>query len=266
MSRRYAIPIILRPSEQDARRFRRWAGARRAVYNAVIQQWRWRRRGAGQPAQHYALVCREITEARAAFPHLAAAPVHVLQQAGKDALETIQRFYQRLCGYPRFLSKRRDTDRLRFPDPAQFTVDVAQCRVKLPKLGWVPARFPRGLHPDDRITSLSLSRDRTTDRWTISAAIEGPLPAAMPDPTAQVLGLDLGVVQSCTTSDGGVFAVRPETSEERTYHARLQWRIARCTRGSRRQRKLRLRLARHEGHVANRRRHDQHVLTAAIVR
>jgi putative transposase len=235
------------------------------VYNAVIQQWRWRYPNRGYPPQTYASLCREITELRAAVPHLEAVPVHVLQQAAKDALAAIQRFFKGRSGYPRYLSKRRDTDRMRFPDPKPFDVDPAPRRVKLPKLGWVNARFPRALHPDDRITSLTLKRDRLHETWHMQAAIEGPRPTPKKAPVVELVAADLGIVQSATTSEGEVFTVRDETPRERAHRARLQRQIARSRRGSRRQRQRRRRVAQLSADVAARRRQDQHTLTAALV-
>ena len=265
MSRRYATPILLRPRPQAARRLSRWAGARRAVYNAVLQQWRWRYPNRGYAAQTYAGVCRELTELRAALPYFAAVPVHVLQQAAKDALAAIQRFYTGQTKSPRFLAKKRDTDRLRFPDPHTFALDVAGRRVKLPKLGWVTARFPRPLHDGDRVTSLTVVWDPVRETWSAMAAIEGPLPPTRVAETP-LLGVDLGVAHAATTSDGQHYAVRDETPDERAFRARLQRQLARGQRGSRRTRRRRQRLTRHLRHVADRRRHDQHQLTTAIIR
>lgn len=264
MRHRQSLLIVLRPSTRAARRLERWAGCRRLVYNLVIGQWEARRpiRDRHRPMS-FAGLCREITELRAAYPFLAAVPVHVLQQAALDALEATHKFYQGLADAPTFKRKATDALRMRFPDPATFSVDPRRRMVRLPKIGWIPARFPKAIGPDDRITSLTVRRDG--GHWVVQAATESPLCAPLPT-TGLALGLDVGVAQPITASDGTVYHIRDLTADETAHRARIQQRIARCRRGSRRQRRLRSRLNRLSTQVANRRRHDQHIATTEIVR
>jgi putative transposase len=127
----------------------------------------------------------------------------------------------------------------------------------------VPARFPKKFDSGDRVTSLTVKRDG--DTWIIQAATEGPDLKPL-KPTGVALGVDLGVTNSTMDSQGVVRSIRDITPDEAAHRARLQQRIARSKRGSRRQGKLRQQAARLMRLVANRRRHDQHMATLSLVR
>jgi putative transposase len=233
----------------------------RYVWNLAVEQRHWWQPGRRAPG--YAEQCRQLSEARAAFPWLADGSVIVQQQALRDFhaayaswLATLRQWRKRHSkippqqrpgppGRPGF-RKRGLGEGFRIvatgPQDVQ-RLNRRWAQVLVPKLGWVRFRLSR---PVPNARSYRVTRDRT-GRWHVAfAAVPAPIPGPS---TGEVVGIDRGVTVTLTLSDG------------RTYQApfgrdvkRLQRRLARAKRGSNRRAKLKARLARLHARNADARR------------
>jgi hypothetical protein len=143
MQRRQAFKFELRPTGEQQRHMRRFAGSCRFVFNKALalQKDRYEH---GEKKLGYAGLCKLLTEWRNSTETiwLADVPVHPLQQKLKDLERAYSNFFAKRADFPRFKKKGRSAH-FRYPDPKQFTLDQPNSRVFLPKLGWLRYRNSR---------------------------------------------------------------------------------------------------------------------------
>ena len=260
MQRHQAYKFTLRPTGQQERDLRRFAGACRFVYNRglALQQARYQ---TAEKKLSYAGLCKELTKWRndREMPWLKDAPVHPLQQSLKDLEAAYRNFFEGRARFPRFKKKmRRDT--FRYPDPKQVRLDQGNDRIFLPKLGWVRYRNSRRVEGEIRNVTVSQSGGR----WFVS--INTLREVGQPHhPSASMVGIDVGVSRLATLSNGeqpigSIDAYR----KAKARLARLQRGLARKRKFSRNWRKQNARIQKLHARIANLRRDALHKATTTI--
>ena len=229
----------------------------------------------GRRAPGYAEQCRQLSEARAAFPWLAEGSAIVQQQALRDFhaahaswLAALRQWRKRYAktphgehpdppGQPGFRKRGRGEG---FRIVATGPQDVRRlnrrwAQVRIPKLGWVRFRLSR---PVPEARSYRVTRDRA-GRWHVAfAAVPAPIPGPA---TGEVVGIDRGVTVTLALSDGRTYQA-PADRDVR----RLQRCLARAKRGSHRRAKVKARLARLHARNADARRDWAEKASAEIAR
>jgi putative transposase len=245
----------------------------RYVWNLAVEQRSWWQ--PGRPAPGFAEQCRQLSEARAAHPWLAAGSVIVQQQALRDfhaayaswfaLLRAWRKRYARISPEERPAAPSRPSWRKRdvsegFRIVATGRQDVRRlnrrwAQVLIPKLGWVRFRRSRPV-PDAR--SYRVTRDRA-GRWHVAfAAVPAPIPGPS---TGEVVGIDRGVTVTLALSDGRTYRAPADRDVKR-----LQRRLARAKRGSKRRAKVKARLARLHARNADARRDWAEKVSTEIAR
>jgi putative transposase len=245
----------------------------RYVWNLAVEQRSWWQ--PGRPAPGFAEQCRQLSEARAAHPWLAAGSVIVQQQALRDfhaayaswfaLLRAWRKRYARISPEERPAAPSRPSWRKRdvsegFRIVATGRQDVRRlnrrwAQVLIPKLGWVRFRRSRPA-PDAR--SYRVTRDRA-GRWHVAfAAVPAPIPGPS---TGEVVGIDRGVTVTLALSDGRTYRAPADRDVKR-----LQRRLARAKRGSKRRAKVKARLARLHARNADARRDWAEKVSTEIAR
>jgi hypothetical protein len=178
----------------------------RYVWNlAVEQHGHWRPGRASAPG--YLEQCRQLTQARAEYPWLAAGSQTVQQQALRDFAQAVAAFFDpgNPAGRPLWRKAGRDEGfritgrRGRQWDVRRVSRYVGQ--VWVPKAGWVRFRWSRAVPPG--VKSYRVTMDRA-GRWHVAfAAVPEPVPAPG---TGEAVGIDRGVAVSA--------APRPERPTE----------------------------------------------------
>lgn len=246
----------LEPTCEQAEVFRKWAGAMRLVWNSALEQrtiaWEFNRGRAGdrcwaaQPRPSYMSQARELTEARREYAWLAAVPSQLFQQKLLDLDAAFARFFAGRAGHPVRKRKRRSTDSFRFPDPSQLSwqrVSRHTGRVKLPKLGWVRFRWSREVCDSRRgERSRHLTVIRKTDGWHAVFCVATSGETGLQDFKDAVVGVDRGCTVAVATSDGELLDLQSLTRGERLRYKRLQRKLARQQRSSRRFQRTRRRI------------------------
>lgn len=225
-----------------------FGGLCRDVWNTALEQRReYRRRGAWM---NYVPQAAELADAKKDFPWLGEAPSHVLQQTLRDL--------DRACREHgtfkvRWRSKARWAPSFRFPAGNLIMVERIGRkwgRAKLPKLGWVLFRWSRPLGGEVRSATVS----RQGRHWFVSFLVEDgtttPEHHAMPN---SAVGVDRGVKVAAVTSDGDFHDRACITEGETKRLRRLQQKLARCERGSRRRKTVVAEINAITGRVRNRR-------------
>lgn len=216
----------------------------------------------------FAEQCRQLTQARAAFPWLAEGSVVVQQQALRDFQQSwsnhvaaVRAWRQRSAGAPRTAGSaspgppgyRKRGRHEAFRIVAVRAADVRRLNrrwgaVLVPKLGWVRFRWSRPVPP---ARSFRITLDRA-GRWHIAFAA---IPPAIPAPgNGQVVGVDRGVAVSAALSTGELLMAPTLRPGEAQRLRRLQRRLAHATPGSNRRAQIKHAVARLTARQADRQR------------
>jgi putative transposase len=233
MSRYRLLPT---PAQQAV--LRDHCGHARYVWNLAVEQHRhWHPGRAGAPG--YVEQCRQLTQARAEYPWLAAGSQTVQQQALRDFARARAAFFdpRNPARRPTWRKAGRDEGfrivgrRGRQWDVRRVSRHVGQ--VWVPKAGWVRFRWSRPVPAGVKSYRVTLDR---AGRWHVAfAAIPEPVPGPG---TGEVVGIDRGVTVSAALSTGEMLHVPGLTARERTRLRRLERKLARAKRGSGRRKQV----------------------------
>jgi transposase len=194
--------------------------------------------------------CRQLTEARADNPWLAAGSVIVQQQAIRDHDQATQRFFKGACGRPSWRKAGHDEGfRIVAAEPSDVRrLNRNWAAVKIPKTGWVRFRWSRPVPKD--VKSYRVKRDRA-GRWHVAFT---NVPEPVPAPGAGgIVGVDRGVAVSAALSTGELLRCPSLTPGEGARLLRLERRLTRARRGSNRRAKAKAQVARIKARDTDRR-------------
>lgn len=209
----------------------------RAVWNIALEQRRaHRQRGRWIT---YVEQARQMAEAKGEFPWLSEPPSSTLQQTLRDL--------ERACKEHgtfkvRWRSKRKSSPSFRFPDSNRLAVERISRRwgrVRLPKLGWARFRWTRPLGGELRNATVLMQGGR----WYVSFCVEDGREAAPPNGKPPV-GVDRGVKIAVVTSDGWMRDRAFVTQGETARLKRLQQKLSRRSKGSKRRASARAKIGR----------------------
>ena len=224
----------------------------RYVWNLAVEQhshWHPGRKS----APGYLEQCRQLTQARAENPWLAAGSQTVQQQALRDFTQAMTAFFDpgNPAGLPSWRKAGRHegfriVGRGRQWDVRRLSRKTGQLRV--PKAGWVRFRWSRAVPPG--VKSYRVTMDRA-GRWHVAfAVLPGPVPAPG---NGQVVGIDRGVAVAAALSTGQLLHCPALTGRERTRLRRMQRRLAHAKRGSHRRGRVKHAIARLRARETDRR-------------
>ena len=238
----------------------------RYVWNLAVEQGSWWQ--PGHPLPGYVEQCRQLSEARAANPWLAAGSVIVQQQALRDFHAAYASWLASLRQWRKRCAKTPPEERPAAPSPPSWrkrgrsegfrivavsSQDVRRLnrrwgQVLVPKLGWVRFRWSR---PVPAAKSCRVTRDRA-GHWHVAFAA---VPPAIPAPgNGHAVGVDRGVTVSAALSTGELLTVAGLRPAERRRLRLLERRQARRRQGSRRRERTRIAVARLKARETHRRR------------
>jgi transposase len=256
----------LRPTPAQQAMLREHCGHARYVWNlAVEQHLHWRPGRAAAPG--YLEQSRQLTQARAENPWLAEGSHTVQQQALRDFARAMDAFFdpRNPGGRPSWRKAGRNEGfrivgrRGRHWDMRRLSRHVGE--VWVPKAGWVRFRWSRPVPPE--VKSYRVTMDRA-GRWHVAfAAIPDPIPAPS---NGEVVGIDRGVTVSATLSTGELERVPGLTARERWRLRRLEHKLARARRGSKRREQTRLAIAQMRTHQTDRRKDWAEKISTNIAR
>jgi len=252
-------------AEQEAQ-FRRFAGARRFVWNWALERKREHFKQTGKTLGFNAL-CVELTrlkqEPNTAW--LREMDSQSLQQALRDLDSAYQHFFRRVRkgekkkGFPTFKSRKTDTPRFRIPQ--RVTLDGAF--VSIPKIGLVRVVLHR---PLEGITKGATFKQEACGHWYISIVTEQQVVPRTDRPVRTHIGVDVGLKSLAVCSTGETIDnprwYRTQTRKLR----RAQKALSRKVKGSSNRNKARVAVARLHQKVKNQRSDFLHKLSTRLVR
>lgn len=258
MQRLQAYRYELIASGQQQRQMGCFAGSCRFVFNKALSLQK-QRHETGEKKLSYAELCKLLTGWRneTDMPWLTEAPTHPLQQAVKDLERAYTNFFAKRADFPRF-KKRGRGDSFRYPDAKQIKLDQVNSRIFLPKLGWMRYRNSREVLGALKNATIRFHNGK----WFVSIQTEREV--AVPTPTGDAIGIDMGIVRFATFSDGS--DVEPLNSFRRHENAlgKAQQAMSRKTKFSSNWRKAKARVQRIHARIANARNDFLHKLSTEI--
>lgn len=193
---RKAFRFRMRPTKAQKSILNRLAGARRWVWNWGLQRWKDYFEANGKSIGLKQLSA-ELTALKQEpeMAWLQEADSQALQQTLKDLHRAFTNFFEGRARYPRFKSRKRDPLRFRIPQ----RVKIEGPSVIIPKVGKV--RIFKSMDIDLPTKSASFKRD-ALGHWHVTLTAEFEMPdLSLPVPEKAV-GIDLGLIDFATLSDG----------------------------------------------------------------
>ena len=255
MIRRQSYKFQLKTNLSQARQMRSFAGACRFVFNQALALQK-AKYEAGNKKLSYADLCAELLTLKSSNPWLGESPSQTLQQSLKDLERSYTNFFAKRADFPRFKKKGLSSS-FRFPQGCKL--DQANNRIFLPKLGWMHYRNSREALGEVKNVTVSHS----CGHWYISIQTEREVSDVI-HPSTSAIGVDMGIAQFATLSDGHVFAAVNSFKQKQKQLARYQRAFSRKVKFSQNWKKQKSKIGRLHQTIANIRKDYLHKTTTII--
>ena len=259
MQRRQAFKYELKPTGEQQRNLRRYAGSCRFVYNKALALQQ-ANHAAGEKFIGYVAMAANLPvwKREAGQTWLKDSPSQALQHALKDLDKAYQNFFAKRADFPRF-KRKGSGNNFRYPDPKQIKLDQRNNRLFLPKLGWIRYRNSREVLGELRNVTVS----GKGGKWFVS--IQTQREVEQPTPTATTsIGIDLGIARFATFSDGSYIAPLNSFKTTQAKLAKYQRRMAHKQKFSNNWKKAKARVQKLHAQIAHTRRDFLHKATNTI--
>ena len=178
--------IALNPTDRQCQWFAMQCGYANVAYNYAFSAWK-----AGVPVGELrptfnACKYQEFEWCKAMDQRAAMYGIMNLEVA-------IDRYQRGISGYPRY--KKRNARQSYSMEGAKVEIDDK--RIRLPKIGWI--RMHERLRFKGKIGRVTISR--TAHRWFVSITVDTDDTPPVADPTAPVIGVDVGINTLATLDD-----------------------------------------------------------------
>ncbi len=232
----------------------------RALWNASLEQFNcWRCGNRSSPG--HAERSRQLAEARAELEWLRAGSSSVQQQALRDFDRALRNWWTETYRRPTW-RKRGRREGFCVRDVSVRKLNRAWAEITVPKAGRVRFRHSRPL-PAGKLGMARVTRDGK-GRWHVS--FPAPQSPVAREPAGSAVGIDRGVINTLSTSDGVMLRAPAMHQRELQRLTRLQRRLARQRKGSARRNQTKAAIAALHQTVADRRRNWIETQTTRLVR
>jgi putative transposase len=248
--------IELNPNNVQEGYFKKACGVARFTYNWGLEEWK-RQYQEGLKPSGLALKKQFNAIKHEEFPWIS----EVLRDANSQPFTNLGKafvnFFNGTGKYPVF--KKRGVNDSFYIANDKFRLDGN--KIKIPKLGWVKMR--EQLRFAGKILSATVSR--IADKWFVAINVQTDLSPAI-SKSHVIIGVDLGVKQLATLSDGTVVeGPKPHRVLLKRLRS-LNQSLARKKKGSNNRKKAKLKLSRLHMRIANIRNDAIHKLTTTLVK
>ena len=239
-------------------------GAVRYVYNTALSYRSKAYKRRKESISYYDSV-KLLNILKKAKPWLRDAYSQSLQMALRNLDTAFTNFFRdpASVGYPKF-KKKTSAQSLQYPQKVKVNFQTAM--IYFPKLGWVPCVFHRRF--EGKIKTVTLTKE-TDGSYYVSILVENEdkAPSVIQQSVndeSDVLGIDMGVKELCTCSDGTVFENNRYLTKSEKRLKREQKKLSRKKKGSSNRNKQRIKVARVHKKIANQRKDVVEKATAEI--
>ena len=230
----------IKPSKRIEKVCEQWLEICRELYNAGLQERRDAYRMAGISI-NYSLQSAQLPEIKPVREDVAQVNAQVLQDTLRRLQKAFDSFFSRIkqgkpAGYPRFKSKKR-FNAFTFPQ-AKGTFRLEGNKLYLSKIGSMRIHLSRPI--EGKIKTCTIKKE--ADGWYVIFAVEEDRSRFFPK-TNQVTGIDLGIENLATLSDGTQIENPRHLNKVEKELKTAQRRVARRKQGSNRRKKAVILLA-----------------------
>ena len=265
MIKAYRYKII--PNQEQQQALAKFFGCARFVYNWGLDMKTSSYKNNGINLT-YVKQAHELTilKQQPNYEWLQECPIVVLQQALRNLDTAFTAFFRKKNHYPKYKSKKNHKNAIKFIASVYFDFD--NWKVKLPKLGLVSMCKNRVFDKNTCKQGIcTVSQDACGTYWCVILVDDHkPLPTRNKLDKKNAVGIDLGIKDYATLSDGTKFTnpKHLETAQKRL--TKLQRRFARTQAKSKNHEKNRVLVAKCYRKITNRRVDFIHKLTTHLVR
>ena len=240
----------LYPREQELSVLKRHCADARYVWNLALEQRNSWRRERSQKIT-YNTQAHELAEARK-VTWLKEGSAAIQQQALRDLDRAFQNWWKRPDHFGRPTWRKKDINEgFAIRDLSVRRINRKWGQVFVPKCGWVKFRVTRQWYDIEHASSARVTKDQS-GRWFVSFTY--PAPSIAHEPTGEIVGLDMGVAHTATTSTGQFLDIPKLLSKgEAQRKRRLQRKLARQVKGSKRRNQTKLAIAKLSAKESDRR-------------
>jgi putative transposase len=273
-----AYKTELDPNNKQRTALSNHAGAARFAYNWGLEQKIKSYREKGTRPTFIDLnkclnILKRKTKEEGGFPWLygvsKCAPQYALQNVDRafDGFFRRCKEGKRKPGFPKFKSKKKGEGSFKVMGRP---LRVEKGRIHLPRLGAVRLKEKDYLPDKNRedVKVLFAVISEKAGRWYVSLQVEQEIPDPLPikDEDPHVVGVDVGLKEFAVTSDGEVFENPKAYAKAQKRLRFLQKEVDRKQKGSKNQKKARVKVAKQHIKIANIRRDNQHKASTAIAK
>jgi putative transposase len=185
-----------------------------------------------------------------------------LQQKQKDfdvyRKQLFSKARSKKLGFPQF-KKKSEKQSYRLPNQ-KFSIKDG--KIRLERIGYVKLIQDRQIPDDAKLLSVTISKT-CTNKYYVSICVEQTI--TKKQKTNEDVGVDLGIKSFATLSNNDVIANPKYLRENQSKLIKIQKHYSRKEKGSNRQKKCRLRLAKLHEKIANQRNYFIHNVTSMLV-
>ncbi|MEO7159204.1 MAG: transposase [Polaromonas sp.] len=255
MKRLQAFKFELMPNGEQQRDMRRFAGARRFVFNKALDIQK-ANHAAGGKFIAYVDMANRLPEWKKEFEWLKESPSQSLQQLLKDSERAFKNFFEKRADFPRF-KKKGSGEIFRFPQG--FEIDQGNSRIKLPKLGQMRYRNSRDILGIAKNITISQAGGTWFASIQTEREVEQPIPAA-----TSAIGIDMGITRFATMSDASFIAPLNSFKKHETRLRRYQRKMSRKVKFSKNWNKAKRKVQNLHTRIGNARKDFLHKATTEI--
>ena len=255
----------LKPTEQQKQTFVQWASATRWLWNHFLAQNKKKYENERKFIFKHEQIL-QLPKLKKELEWLKSVPSQALQQKCFDLDTAIKNCYKRGAGFPKFKSKKWQSDSFRIPQSnspkaSGRHIKITQSHITIPKLGDVKWIKHRPI--DGRVKSVTIKQKG--EHWFASVLCEfedsKPIQEISED---CVIGLDWGLKSFITTSDGETYETDPVYQRNQKKLKKRNRALARCKLGSKRRNQARIRVQKLHRKIANIRKDQLHKISTKI--
>ena len=266
-----SVKIRLYPNKTQAEQFNKLLGCCRFVYNQCLSRKIESYKNEGK-IENLATLCRFIHHELLKddnFIWLREQNTKVLDQTVRDMLSAYKYFFEQHTGYPKFKSKHDNKQSCRFVlgaisklnDYTTYKLSLANIRNVKFRCSEKSARYLQKHHDDIRQATL---KRLPCGEYHLSILVDGDLTRKVKETDAAV-GIDLGVKDFVTTSDGEVFNNPHFKKGQSDKIKRLQRQLSRKEKGSNNRNKARVRLTKLYKKIGDRKQYYLHAVSNSLI-
>lgn len=262
-----AYKYKIKPNQQQEELLSKFFGCTRFIYNWGLNAKTSAYKENGK-AVGYMQLAKELTSLKQQQDHewLNECTTEALQQSLRCLDKAFTSFFRKKTNYPRFKSKKKSTDSVKFINHVHFDFD--NWAVKLPKLGKVRMCMNRTFDQSTcKQGTCTVSKDHCGTYWCVITVDDlQPKPTKTKLVKDNAIGVDLGIKDYAILSDGTKFSNPKHLEKAQRKLAHLQKVFARKGKDSKNYERMKIKVAKCYRSITNKRNDFLHKLSTHLVR